>query len=337
MSIKASEAVINNYNNNIEKIKLLDAKNLIRKDVLGADLNFASAEDDFETAINLFKSLADIDISRVPERKVNEINSNINSFLSIIDLIKNYKATMGENTRNEYINRIVNGYQTWFDVISPTVAYCTKAGTDYEALQRRAKESLDKFQDIQKQATADRDEALKEINEVLTAAKKAAAEVGVTQHTTNFKDAAQVFEKNKKFWMWVISGDIVSIILFSFCTFWLCPIVLTEPYVYSFLQSGLPRFTGLFAMFYFLVVATRNYRAQAHNYIVNKNKQNALSTFETFVKAAEDVETKNAVLLQTTKAIFSNNASGYLKNEADDDASTQIIEIVKDVSKLTGK
>ena len=87
-------------------------------------------------------------------------------------------------------------------------------------------------------------------------------------------------------------------------------------------------------LFYFLVIASRNYRAQAHNYIVNKNKQNALSTFETFVKASDNDEIKNAVLLQTTKAIFSNSPSGYLKNESDDDSPTQIIEIVKDVSKL---
>lgn len=82
---------------------------------------------------------------------------------------------------------------------------------------------------------------------------------------------------------------------------------------------------------------SRNYRAQAHNYIINKNKQNALSTFETFVNASSNEEIRNAVLLQTTKAIFSNPKSGYLKEDGSSDDSAHIIEIIKDVSKLTNR
>jgi hypothetical protein len=39
-------------------------------------------------------------------------------------------------------------------------------------------------------------------------------------------------------------------------------------------------------------------------------------------------------LLQTTKAIFSNPQSGYLKEDGSNDEPTQIIEIVKDMSKV---
>ena len=88
------------------------------------------------------------------------------------------------------------------------------------------------------------------------------------------------------------------------------------------------------AILNYLITCGKNYRAQAHNYIINKNKQNALSTFETFVKATNNEEIRNAVLLQTTKAIFSNPKSGYLKEDGSDDEPTQIIEIVKDMSKV---
>ena len=103
------------------------------------------------------------------------------------------------------------------------------------------------------------------------------------------------------------------------------------------MQAALPRFTGLVVLFYGLTICSRNYRAQAHNYIINKNKQNALSTFETFVNASSNEEIRNAVLLQTTKAIFSNPQSGYLKEDGSSDDSAHIIEIIKDVSKLTNR
>jgi hypothetical protein len=59
------------------------------------------------------------------------------------------------------------------------------------------------------------------------------------------------------------------------------------------------------SVFYFAMVATsRNYRAHQHNWTVNKHRQNASSTFETFVKATTDDQTKNAVLLYAAQAIF---------------------------------
>src|SRR5882724_4341617 len=57
--------------------------------------------------------------------------------------------------------------------------------------------------------------------------------------------------------------------------------------------------------------AGRIYRATRHNQVVNKHRQNALSTFETFTKAASDDATKSAVLLQATNCIFSPQQSGY--------------------------
>lgn len=141
----------------------------------------------------------------------------------------------------------------------------------------------------------------------------------------------------KGYWARRILWLSIVIVAYSLVSFWYCPIQLEEPYLYHFLQAALPRFTGLVVLFYGLTICSRNYRAQAHNYIINKNKQNALSTFETFVNASSNEEIRNAVLLQTTKAIFSNPQSGYLKEDGSSDDSAHIIEIIKDVSKLTNR
>ena len=202
-------------------------------------------------------------------------------------------------------------------------------------MQRKAREALELFETEQAQAKSEREQAKIEIEEIKKAVQKAAAEVGVTQHTTNFKEAADYFDKNRSFWMKVIIGLAVTSIVYIFGMFVLVPVQVQEPYFYSFLQGAMPRFAGLLVLFYLLTIATGNYRAQAHNYIVNKNKQNALSTFETFVKATDNEEIKNAVLLQTTKAIFNNTQSGYLKNECIGEESSQIIEVFKDFSKIS--
>jgi len=63
---------------------------------------------------------------------------------------------------------------------------------------------------------------------------------------------------------------------------------------------------------------------------LNKHRQNALNTFETFSKAAgTDTQTKNAVLLEATHAIFSNQQTGYLNQDGESDSPNRIIEIIK--------
>lgn len=335
MPIKLSDEVRTQFETNLSIIEGFNAKDLIRRDDLGADLNFADAEADFETAINLFKGLIGVDIMRVPESKIQNLNKEMSVFIDSIDRIKKFSALQGSTERQNLIQNIIYNYtNSWFDTISPIVAYCTKAGTDYEALQQQAKEALDNFKQEQEQARKEREAAQENIREITEAVQKAANSVGVTNHTVNFQEAANMFEKGKNAWFKWIVGVSVAIVAYSFITLWWCPIILEEPYLYRFAQAILPRFTGLIVLFYILVTCGKNYRAQSHNYIINKNKQNALSTFETFVKATSNEEIRNAVLLQTTKAIFSNPQSGYLKEDGSNDEPTQIIEIIKDMSKV---
>jgi hypothetical protein len=85
-------------------------------------------------------------------------------------------------------------------------------------------------------------------------------------------------------------------------------------------------FSGLFAG---VVWMGRIYRAHRHNYVINKHRQNALSTFETFAKAAADEQTKAAVLLQATQSIFSLQQSGYLSQESESAGYPQVLEIIR--------
>ena len=98
-------------------------------------------------------------------------------------------------------------------------------------------------------------------------------------------------------------------------------------------QFTITKVVVLTALFYGLSITNRNYKAHKHNAVMNKHRQNALSTFETFSSAASaDDQTKNAVLLETTHSIFSNQQTGYLKSEGDSESNSKIIEIIKSVT-----
>ena len=94
-------------------------------------------------------------------------------------------------------------------------------------------------------------------------------------------------------------------------------------------QLALAKVIAFSILFSAVLWAGRIYRAHRHNYVVNKHRQNALSTFEAFAKASEDTPTKNAVLLQATQCIFSPQSTGYLPQEKEAEGSTQILEIIR--------
>ncbi|MFZ1547427.1 MAG: hypothetical protein WAT12_10065, partial [Candidatus Nitrotoga sp.] len=74
----------------------------------------------------------------------------------------------------------------------------------------------------------------------------------------------------------------------------------------------------------------RIYKALKHQSTVNKHRANALKTFQAFVKAASNDNTRDAVLIETTRSIFASSPSGYLDTtDTPSDPSTKVLEIIK--------
>ncbi len=78
-----------------------------------------------------------------------------------------------------------------------------------------------------------------------------------------------------------------------------------------------------------LIFCIRNFSAMMHNLIVNRHRQTALTTFQVFVSGTGDEGTKNAVLIQSTQAIFAPQPSGYLKTDQEMPQMNQVTEIIR--------
>lgn len=159
MPINLSTETLATYKNLLSTIKDFNAKDLIRRDELGTEMNFADAEDDFDSAIGLFKGLLDIDITRVPPSKIDDLNRDMENFIGYIQSIKTFSSTQGVNERESLINNIINNYDRWFNDISPIIAYCIKADTDYDALKRQAQQARDDIITELHQTKTEREEA----------------------------------------------------------------------------------------------------------------------------------------------------------------------------------
>jgi hypothetical protein len=71
------------------------------------------------------------------------------------------------------------------------------------------------------------------------------------------------------------------------------------------------------------------YKANKHQSTVNRHKAHSLKTFRAFVSATDDESVRDAVLIETTRAIFSQGTSGYVTSEPGSDGTSRVIEILK--------
>jgi hypothetical protein len=85
-----------------------------------------------------------------------------------------------------------------------------------------------------------------------------------------------------------------------------------------------------------LVFSTRTYSSHRHNFVINRHRRNALTTFQIFANGSDDPQVKNAILLQAAQCIFSPQVSGYVRNEADTVTNTPVVNLIENLTKQSG-
>lgn len=326
----------NTLSENIEVIGKTVPEELVQEERLGKALSFAAGVNDFRKAINLFQDLQDLDLSRIPYETLSSINNQAVKLKGLIEQINNF--TPAENspvsTRDSLVDQFRNNYHAWFTAVSPVTAYATNHGTDLEAIQSEARELVLQIHAIKEESGSESTKLLKEVNSTLEKVRMAAADVGVAQHSTHFQAEAKDYENSAKKWLYCVIGLGVATAAWGLCGFNITLSENQQTQSIYLIKALISRASVLMTLLIMLFWASKNYAASRHNYVVNKHRQNALSTFETFVKAAgDDVQTKHAVLLQATQSIFSAQSTGFSGKDSDSESPGKIIEIVKDVSK----
>ena len=328
-----------NINDLLNSILARTPESLIRKESLGTELSFENGLPYFSRVFSLVYALKNCDLSRVPHPLLAQIHSSLSEIDILIKEVENFSVASTSNpagTRDNFIIQFNEKYAGWFNIMSPIIAFSVREGTDFQALQKQANDFVNNIEKIQKQAMEASEKQKKELDLILETVRRAAAEVGVSQHSTHFKDEASEYKIEARTWLKRATGFAIGTGVWGLGAFYFMQISPERLNDLSFIQIMIARFSVLLILFISTIWCSKNYASACHNYVINKHRQNALSTFETFVKAVDDndMQTKNAVLLQATQCIFSPQTTGFSDKGTDTESPTKIIEFVKDVSKI---
>jgi hypothetical protein len=226
--------------------------------------------------------------------------------------------------------------RTFLDMATPLVAYFAATdqrqldavGKDLENRLEAAEEASQKITNILAAIKGDRDEAAK----ALATIRQTAAVAGVSTHAKDFSEVAQEHARVGRAWFWfTLALGVASIVLVYL-------LVKTQPLDENakpavIAQYVLTRALAFAFASYLTVWAARNYRAHRHLQVVNRHRAKALQTFQTFSGAALDDSTRNAILIETTRCIFVQGASGY----SDEDPAGPVDRIVEVARTAVGK
>lgn len=172
-----------------------------------------------------------------------------------------------------------------------------------------------------------------ESEDILKKMKENMATTGIADYANIFQKESNTHKINSRIWLGSIVL-LVGIVIAIALGLLIGDIVPKDEKTTTLLQFTFAKLIIFSSLFFLLTLAFKSYKASKHNEILNKHRQNAITTFEKFVKSANDDRTKNAVLLQTVDAIFSQQNTGYNDNDSDAvSPQTKILEIINSSTK----
>ena len=176
------------------------------------------------------------------------------------------------------------------------------------------KQTTDELQKHREEA--ERNEAIreKEFAELKDKMQNELAKETVSKHKAIFAKQAEEHQQASQKWFIATGVLVVAFGVVFYSLFEAFRLGGTE--WMGVLQSVFTKGFLLTLIYFVLNRFNKNYTAHKHLEIVNRHRQNALDTFDAFIESAgENPETRDAVLLAATNAIFDANQSGYLSTK----------------------
>ena len=268
----------------------------------------------------------------------------IHKIVTTYQQIEAFKPLEGNNPaqrRQELITRLNEQHSQLFELVAPILPFLQSTGySPVEEWFQKAKEELDHLKGEAQEAVSTTHERLDTAEEILKKLQDTTGQVGVVKYASVFESESKAHGRHSIFW--AIAAGILGAAAAAY-TVWV-----VEPHLQDALEALansdsnsptllIPTIISRLVIVSLLYVGVawclKNFSASRHNAVVNKHRQNALTTFEAFVAATEgDTQTKNAVLLQATQSIFAPQSTGYLKSEGDAPSGNQVIEIIRGLS-----
>jgi len=353
----ADEIFLTDLRNKIKGVLGFNLEQLLTKPVWG-EINFEAARPDFEAILEMAKDLGDLPLELLPNDIAQNLGQQFQFILTQFQEINQYRIANPNPTdrRNTLITSVRNASTNLLRTTAPWIPFLAyrRAGglKSIQDLSSRAEEAGALVKEAQQKVVAcEREvgeiisrtnqaaaEVSKEvekhvsgrkesIEKIIEAARIAAASAGAVAFTKDFDEESRKFDHDAKRWL-IAAGLLALVTLGAAGAMW----ELTEPGLDNgqLFQKVSSRLVILAVLLSATIWCGRNYKTLKHLKIINRHRALSLLTLQAFSASAADTQTKDAILLEATKAVFGNVPTGYIDG-GDGDSDLKIVEVARSI------
>ncbi len=327
----------------IEALSKLKPSDYVRTDELGLKMDFQDALSRLEDIRSLFLKLAESDLRLAADRQANHLLSATRNLKHTITQISEFDVTAPDavGQRDNLLTEVSRLYLDALQASGPIIAlsFAWSGGGDLAEMRREARERNAEMNAMMEKASAQLAARMAQADSVVDTLRDRAAEGGVVEYAVLFETAANDFAVDKDNWLKrarevAIGGGALALINVAAVVVAIYKNWLDDPG--AAIQVAVAKLVLFSFVYYVLVWLVRMYRAAAHNEVVNRHRCRAMRSFEKFVAATKDEQTKQAVLLRATESIFVHQSSGLTPEPRRETGASQWLEIVRGVSPSAG-
>ncbi len=184
----------------LKRMQEFNTSSLPRELELGTGVNFTAAVAPAERIIDLYRRISVVCLDDLPLNPLTTLTNQANNDFNILNQILSFAPGSPLATRDSLITQLDNGYEPTFNALRPLISFSASKSTDFQGLERQARATIQAVEDLGTKLTEALAEKGQEAEEVLDTVRKAAAEQGVSQQATYFRDDAKEHESEAEAW-----------------------------------------------------------------------------------------------------------------------------------------
>ena len=312
--------------------KFSDFELIIRQDTWGP-INFESAKPDIELVLSITSALLSMPLEFLTQNIANSLKGRIPAVSQWLNEIDSFSIESGDASarRDNICNELHVQAESFQSEVMLAIPYLAWHAGDFSELAKMLDEAVQNVRSKLDESEKYFDKQKEAIDEIVEATRQAASTTGVSTFTNEF--GKEVTELTKQSFWWLKATIASSVLtLGAAITFFFWPVFTDEASAWSTIRIVASKATVIAVLFTGTVWCGRIFRALKHQATIYRHRELGLRTFQAFVKATDDSNVRDAILLTTTKAIFSHVPTGLINQPTNEGRGTSFVEIGKSVA-----
>lgn len=324
---------MNTLATDITAIQQFDINALPREKEFG-QYGFQEAVEPAQRIKELYLQIATDILPRLSTHVADNLKSDASNVIASLNEILAYGNDHQGRPRAVLIENLKTYYSTTFDNTIIPILFSHMRSLDVSQSLAKMERIVEELQTKAIEQAADLEKKRETAESILADVRKTAAEQGVSQQAACFKAEADDHAMLADWWKYGTFVMVLVIFAAAVGSLFLHKHPLLAPKTdfdsYQLIASKLILF-GVLS--YMLVLCSKNFMSHKHNAVVNRHRQNALTTFEALADAAADSKLRDVILTHASACIFSPQDTGYSKGAGSFSGSKSVIELIQSVTK----